>query len=693
MDKVDKFQNESVSKGNSEDSLLVIYILQILKKYSSRDHQLSSQDVMHHLKEDYSIGIEGKTEALRKKVRRHLDTLCEFYWDPCIKKSEGKTRSGHKWFYDISRDKSAKNNAVSHETLSKEEIDFLIDMVASSKIINSAGTIGIVEKLLKKTDISHDERKRRLKALDRENFTKSINEEIILVKEEIDSCINDVRKIEFDYEDKKVLVTPYGWNSDESGKYILIAKAFGTGKGEFEYFSLEKIDNVKKMEFDYCEEDDTYYDIPRSFPDRMSMERLFPNIRVINDAIKNNNSVEFKYLTYVIKDKKVVIDGKDKRIVPHGLVFTDGKYYLIGYDESAKIDYYRVDLISKLRLADKKIKLSYRDVQKLSDFQRAREIEKHPLMLAGTEISVTFKVVESALDRVINAFAVSPDNFKVTEQTRAVNDSSEESIVEVKVTTTHEEAYRFALANADAVEICTQDIRDRIARISEPVYQLYTQTLSDKVRENLDYVLKNKTFKISCMVDKDTAYETYKVLSERGQLGVVDNMGIASEDLRDGVDYFGEFINTDRLIINNAPQLKNMNWASKLINVKELKLRNSQIEDISWMKEMKKLKWVDLSNSSFTDLSVLSEHKNIDILDINGTDVRDISFIENFPKLEQLLIATCPIEDYSPLFTTKSNLKYLEIDKMALEKIGEENIRKRHIGIQIKETNSIFHWL
>jgi Leucine-rich repeat (LRR) protein len=204
--------------------------------------------------------------------------------------------------------------------------------------------------------------------------------------------------------------------------------------------------------------------------------------------------------------------------------------------------------------------------------------------------------------------------------------------------------------------------------------------------------LKEGTFKITYKVDADTAYATYKELVKRGCLGVVDNMGIAGEDSFDNVDYFGEFINTNRLIIK-APNIKNMSWASKLVNVEILNLEDSQIEDLSWIKEMKKLKCVYLSNSSFTDLSVLSEHEDIDILDINGTKVRDISFIEKFSNLKQLLIATCPIKDYSPLFTTKSHLKYLVIDKRALEEIGEENIRNRHIGITIKTTNSIFYWL
>ena len=101
MAKSDKLKNEKLSKGNSSDSLLVIYILDVLKKYSSLEKPLSSQDVMEYLRNDYSIGKEDNSDALKKKIRRHLDTLHESYLNGCIKKEEGKTRTGHKWYYDV----------------------------------------------------------------------------------------------------------------------------------------------------------------------------------------------------------------------------------------------------------------------------------------------------------------------------------------------------------------------------------------------------------------------------------------------------------------------------------------------------------------------------------------------------------------------------------------------------------------
>ncbi len=697
MAKSDKLQKENISKGNSEDSLLVIYILSVLKKYSSPENPLSSQDVMEHLRNDYSIGKEDNSEALKKKIRRHLDTLHESYLNSCIRKEEGRTRTGHKWYYDVSKDKFSNEDGIVHETLSETEVELLVDLISATKILNSEGTRGMIDKLLKKTSLSEDERECRLSKIQKEEWLKTPNSDLVEKKDFIEECFySDC--LTFDYEDEEnITAIPLGWIYEE-GVCFLNAK-----DGEkYRNFSLDKIRNYTSDVDGYEDVDDFRRYDEETDSDKTALDSLFVNIPTIKKAIEEKKCLHFLYRSYRVANDRVISADEEKSILPHSLVFNDGKYYLIGIDEkiseSYKIAYFRVDLMFELYYTEAEIKLSDWDKHIFETIERAREVEKHPLMMAGKDVLIIFKVAESALDRVIDDFAVTTDLFKVTEETRMVKDSDDEDfhkerIVECKVRTTKEEAYRWALANADAVELVyPQDLRDRIARIADPIYQLYTHSLPDKVRENIDYVLKEGTFKITYKVDADTAYATYKELVKRGCLGVVDNMGIAGEDSFDNVDYFGEFINTNRLIIK-APNIKNMSWASKLVNVEILKLEDSQIEDLSWMKEMKKLKWVYLSNSSFTDLSVLSEHEDIDILDINGTKVCDISFIEKLSNLKQLLIATCPIKDYSPLFTTKSHLKYLEIDKRALEEIGEENIRNRHIGITIKTTNSIFYWL
>ena len=695
MEKLDQIPGESIPKGNSEDSLLVIYILRILKQYSSPNNPLSSQDVMDYLEKDYAIGNSEKAQAQRKKVRRHLDTLCEFYWGKCIKKKEGKTRNGHKWFYDASRDRSADKEVLVQETLTETEIEFLVDLVSATRILNSEGTRGLVDKLLRKTSISDKDRKRRLEIIQKEAWSKTPNEDLAEKKDLIEECI-DHSNLTFNYEDEtSITATALGW-SYEHGICFLNAKI---GK-EYRKFSLDKI-RICDLDADGLEEseDFTHYD-EETDSDKTALDSLFINIPTIKSAIANKKCLHFLYRSYAVANDRVISTEEEKSVLPHSLVFHDGKYYLIGMDENTpglnKISYFRVDLMFELYDTELKNKLSNWDKHVFETIERARVVEKHPLMLAGTEAPVTFKVAESALDRVIDAFAVKPDQFIVTKETRAVKVSSgegfhEERIVRVQVRTSIEEAFRWSLANADVVEVTSQDIRDQIARIADPIYRLYTHTLSDKVRENIDYVLSEGTFQISDKVDGNTAYATYKELAKTGRLGVVERTIIEGEEAFDNLDYFGEFFNTRRLILS-APQINDLSWASKLVNVTVLNLIDSNSEDVSWMKEMKKLRRIYLSESQVSDLSCLSEHKEIDVLDISGTNVSDISFIKDFEKLTQLHIAMCPITDYSPLFTSQLRLKYLEIDKNALEKIREENIRNHHIGIDIKVTNNSPFW-
>lgn len=702
MGKLDLFENESVSKGNSEDSLLPIYIFQILKKYSSPEKPLSSQEVMGYLKADYYIGDfdildpkrKEKAFAQLKKVRRHLDTLCESYCYGCIKKIEGNTRNGHRWYYDIDKDKDkdkgVAKKATVEETLSNEEIDFLVDIITSSKIINSESTSYIIKNLLKKSKLSKDERTARLRKIENEKWQKSINDDLGALKEDIQSCINDGYKIRFDYEDKKsILVAPHGWGSDENGKYTLIAKVEGAGVGEFSSFILEKIENLEKTDLNF-RYDDAYFDTYFGKSNDLSIDSLFSNIKIINDAIKSKKGIEFEYLSYAIIDKRVDVTRKDKRVLPHRLVFNDGKYYLIGYDEEeAKINYYRVDLISKSSCSNTKINISHYNERMLEETDAAGVIEKHPLMLTGREYSIKFKVVESALDRVIDTFGKNAKDFEVSNETRVVGDSSER-IVKFEVKTTKDEAFRWALSNADAVElVLPQDVRDRLGRIAHPIHNIYERTMADRVRENMDYIRKTGMFKISMNVKEDVAFETFKELKRQNDLGIVDKIHIAKIEGATG-DYFGEFSNAKHLSLAYAPNCKSLIWASKLTKIAIINIFKTQINDVSWLSAMKKLRYVEIAESPICDLSALKDHKYILYLNISNTLITDIGFLENYEHLGKLDISGCPIKDYSPLLKIRP-LDHLIIDEKAVEALGMDNLIKHHpdavIRVQQKVDN------
>lgn len=679
---------EKVSGVNSEDSLLVIYILRILKKYSTPDNPLSSQDVMTYLKEDYSIGSADTSNAQKKKIRRHMDTLHDCYGQGCIGKVEGKTtREGHKWFYDASRDKFADEGGSIQETLSGVEIDFIVDIIASCKILNSESTIALIDKLLKKTDLPENERERRLSEIRAEKWAKSLNAELVAIKEELESYTDECCTISFDYNSESVLASPCDVLFRD-GKYILDAKV----GDEYREFLIEKIKNLKKTNYPY-DFDDDYFDTfaGSDKSDDTTLETLFLNVPIIKDAIKKKTGIKFKYLSYAVDCDEVVLVGKDKHILPHSLVFNDGKYYLIGYDgDRAKIDYFRVDLISNLSISKTKINISDWNAQVLDGMKRAREVEKHPLMLSGIDSPVTFLVLESALDRVIDAFGKSV-RLQVTKETKVVPDYSShqkwsdnpsdaelsrERLVAVKVRTTYEEAFRWALANADAVELVyPPELRHKLRRIAPPIHRTYAKTLSDKVQANVDSIFATGSFKINQKMGEDLASETFKVLNHDGNNGVVHEIRAFGINA-DQIGYAGNFINAKWLDITKSHS-EDSQWIANLTELVNLHLSMTSISDVSWLENLKKLKVVRLIQSPITDLSVLREHQNIQFLELRNLDIRDIRFIENQPRLLNLKLVGCPIEDYSPLLRMNP-LDYLMVDEKAIEAIGMENLIKHH---------------
>lgn len=710
---------DKIQKGNSSDTLLAIYVLQVLKKYSSADNKISAKEVHKHLVEEHYIGDRDNSEAQIKKVRRYLHTLHESYGNGCIRKQEGKGGSdGHVWYYDASRDELAGEDGQAHETLSNEEIEFLIDIIASSKIINAKSTYDIINKLLKKSDLTDKEKIRKRTVIKEEEWSKSINKEFLKLKRKLQLCIDDYRKIKFDCADRKsIAATPYGWDTDTDGKYLLVVKI--DGDDEFSSFPLDQLQNVREGNINFNPDEDAYFDRDDRKPsDDISLESLFVNIKRINNAIHESLAIEFKYLSYVIKDENVVWVGENKRVLPRTLVFVDGKYYLIGLDENAKnedgkIGYYRVDLISRLRAFQSERKLSDWDKSIFEGIKRARDVEMHPLMQTGVDRPVTFMVIESALGRVLDAFGKNAQ-FVVTKETKDIplnpsikkwhekyspDELKTERLVKVFVRTTYTEAFRWSLANADAVELVYPlDLRYKLRRIAAPIQRSYVKTTDDQIRENVDRICESGEFDLvrypqdipeytsgtffatPFHIGEELAYESFKLLNKEKKLDVVEHISIWNNNA-DKVDYCGSFKNTIYVDIRNS-ECKNPKWISEIVGLKAITLLSTSVESVLWLKELKELQNIELEESPISDLSILSEHEDVGYIKLNNVAINDIGFIENYKYLYSLIVVGCPIKDYSPLLKIPP-LHRLEIDEKVVEALGMENIKKHHPNAEI----------
>jgi predicted DNA-binding transcriptional regulator YafY len=613
-----------------------------------------------------------------------MDTLHAFYGNGCIGKIDGKP---NKWYYISSLDKYAGEEVVSKETLSEGEIELLVDLISETKILNSESTLAMVDKLLRKLSLPAEKIEERIKEIRNEAWEKNPNNELVEKKQVIQSCIHNCT-VSFEYEDDEIVALPIGWEHVD-GRCLLKAKV----GDEYRSFYLEKIQAPYPMDdfIDALEEDDE-----EAVTNNTALDYLFVNIPILKSAARERRGIKFNYLSYVVKNDRVVCEQEAKQVLPHSLVFNDGKYYLIGVDEDAtdidKIAYFRVDLIVDLECSEKSMNLSEWNKQVYDRIEKARLVDKHPFMQVGRVSKVIFLVLESELDRVRDAFGKNV-KLKMTDKTRVVyaepsaradREPVEKKLVEVTVQTTTEEAYRWALANADAVElIFPQPIRDRLGRIANPIYEIYTYTFDDKVRENVDRTLRDGIFGISSSVDEDLAFKTFAELKKRSKTGEIKKIAVLNAN-KDPEDYFGDFSNTYYLMISYSPKCKHVAWAHRLKNVQYLEIFQTQIEDVSWMKDMKSLISIDIEKSPICDLSIISEHKNIHSLHLANLNVSDIGFIENFSNLFSLKLVGCPIRDFSPLFKLKSHLKSLEIDKATAQKIDLEKLRAKHIGIDIK---------
>ncbi len=91
-------------------------------------------------------------------------------------------------------------------------------------------------------------------------------------------------------------------------------------------------------------------------------KEIFYNIEVLDDAISKGAQVSFNYLRYDL-DKKLVLRRDTEYVVsPYAIVWTNEKYYLIGYYEKySGISHFRIDKIKNIQILSEKAKPQDKD--------------------------------------------------------------------------------------------------------------------------------------------------------------------------------------------------------------------------------------------------------------------------------------------------------------------------------------------
>ena len=213
----------------------VLYILNVLKKYSDAEHLLSIAEIQRKIKEIYNVEIDSRT------IRRNINLL-KFKLD-----------------YDIStRDDNGKGYYLSRDPetdFEPGEVRAIIDNFSYANYIVPSIAKNIIKKCKNIQNIYENEKIKDYNIY--ANDSKTENAEVIKNIEDISNSIYQHKKIKFEYWkyaitdklDKKIvstpIVSPYAIVYSKQEFYLIAIKE---GQIEFYNYRLDRIKNIQILD-------------------------------------------------------------------------------------------------------------------------------------------------------------------------------------------------------------------------------------------------------------------------------------------------------------------------------------------------------------------------------------------------------------------------------------------------------------
>ena len=239
--------------------LLIMNILDILKKYTDEDHRLSQKEIADILKKEYDMTAD------RKAIRRNILNLMECGYDieysetvrmvpvkdPVTKKDKIDKSTGQK----VLEESYIWSDFYLERKFTDGELRLLIDGLFSSRQVPYKQCMDLINKL---KDLSNVYFKSHVKHISRMKDDKTDNKELFLNIEVLDEAISRNRKVSFKYieygTDKKIhvkkrpngtdreyIISPYQMAAKE-GKYYLICNY-----DKYDDVSNYRVDRIKDI--------------------------------------------------------------------------------------------------------------------------------------------------------------------------------------------------------------------------------------------------------------------------------------------------------------------------------------------------------------------------------------------------------------------------------------------------------------
>lgn len=241
--------------------LVILYILDILQKYTDEEHRLSQKEIQNILKREYEMTVD------RKAVKRNLLNLIEYgsnieYREvsrkDIFRKKESVSYKGTSDFADkeISEDDLLWTDFYLKQKFTNEELRLLIDSLLFSKHIPYSQAKELIKKLESLSNIYFKSCSQYIYPLPVE---RTDNEQVFYNIAILDDAIRKKKKVLFEYAeyhtDKKMhlkkredgsvreyIITPYQMAVQE-GKYYLICNY-----DKYDDISNYRVDRIRNIQ-------------------------------------------------------------------------------------------------------------------------------------------------------------------------------------------------------------------------------------------------------------------------------------------------------------------------------------------------------------------------------------------------------------------------------------------------------------
>ena len=180
--------------------MLILNILDILKKYSDENHRLSAKDIGDLLEKDYSQKVE------RKAIRRNLMNLIDFGYELEYSETLRVNKNG--------QEESILSDWYLNRDFDDSELRLLVDSLLFSKHIPYNQCKNLINKL---EDLSSVYFKAKVKHIRNMPEKYKENKELFYTIEILDEAISNRKKVAFNYNDYGIDKKPYP-RKDEDGK-------------------------------------------------------------------------------------------------------------------------------------------------------------------------------------------------------------------------------------------------------------------------------------------------------------------------------------------------------------------------------------------------------------------------------------------------------------------------------------------